>query len=190
MTATKSKSEIRAEIRKLKREPSNLLTAIADSREICNRLALCPEFQQATRILLYHSLADEVNTHQFIQDWCDKKEIYLPRVNGEQLQLAHFRNADDLELGSYSIIEPKASAISDIDINDIDLVVLPAMAIDRHGNRLGRGKGFYDRLLQDYTAGYKIGIIYDYQLLDNIPANEHDIRIDKIITNSEIIITT
>ncbi|MFI3240172.1 MAG: 5-formyltetrahydrofolate cyclo-ligase [Bacteroidales bacterium] len=183
-----TKSDIRADIRKLKSKHSNT-QAIADSHEICNRMELCAEFQNAHRILLYHSLADEVNTHQLIQRWSDMKEIYLPRVNGEQLQLAHYCTPDDLEMGSYSIIEPKKSTISSIDINDIELVILPAMAIDRSGNRLGRGKGYYDRLLHNYTKGCKIGIIYDYQLLDNIPSDKHDIKIDKIITNKEIVTT-
>lgn len=183
-----TKSEIRREIRKLKNQQSSA-QSIAKSTEICNQLALCPEFQKAQRILLYHSLTDEVNTHQFIEDWSKTKELYLPRVTGKILQLAHYHNPSDLELGSYSIIEPKESTISTIDINEIELVILPAIAIDYNGNRLGRGKGYYDRLLSEYTKGYKIGIIYDFQLLNNIPSDSHDIKIDKIVTNKDIITT-
>lgn len=89
-----------------------------------------------------------------------------------------------LELGSFQIEEPTGNDLTDVD--DIELMVIPAVAFDRKGNRLGRGKGFYDRLLKTSRAT-KIGVGYEFQLLDSIPCEPHDVAMDMVITQKTLI---
>ena len=87
-------------------------------------------------------------------------------------------------IGSYNIIEPIGTPIP---ASEIDLIIVPGVAFDKSGNRLGRGKGFYDRLLHNLSA-IKIGVGYDFQLIEKINTEPHDIAMDAIITPSNSII--
>lgn len=134
-------------------------------------------FMMADKILMYHSLPDELSTHAFLNKWKGRKSFYLPRVNGVNLDILPFEESR-LELGAFHIEEP--SGDNTVSPEEIELVVVPGMAYDRRGNRLGRGKGFYDRLLAS-TKATKVGIAYEFQLLDEIPAEPHDISMDIVI---------
>ncbi|MDE6843571.1 MAG: 5-formyltetrahydrofolate cyclo-ligase, partial [Muribaculaceae bacterium] len=90
-----------------------------------------------------------------------------------------------LELGSFHIEEPTGDDL--VDPSQIEMMVIPGVAFDRRGNRMGRGKGFYDRLLQTAKAT-KIGVGYEFQLMDEIPTEEHDVPMDIVITQSGTII--
>ena len=89
-----------------------------------------------------------------------------------------------LALGAFHIEEPQGD--DTVDPDSIELMVIPAVAYDRNGNRLGRGKGFYDRLLAS-TKARKVGIAYDFQLVDEIPAEPHDVPVDIVITETRFI---
>ena len=138
----------------------------------------------ADRILMYHSLPDELSTHAFLRKWGNKKHFFLPRVNGVNLDILPY-NESRLELGSFHIEEPTGEDFADPE--EIELIVVPAVAYDNTGNRLGRGKGFYDRLLST-TKATKIGVGYDFQLVESIPAEEHDIPVDIVITQTSMIV--
>lgn len=140
-------------------------------------------FQAANRILAYHSLPDELSTIDFINKWEKEKQLFLPRVNGEDLELLPY-NRTSLHTGAFQIEEPNGTNTADPD--SMDLIIVPAVALDRNGNRLGRGKGFYDRLLAR-TNAVTIGVGYDFQLVDNIPMESHDAPLDIVITQSHII---
>lgn len=90
---------------------------------------------------------------------------------------------DDLKKGAYGILEP--SVVKTADEKDIDVILVPGLAFDRHGGRMGFGKGYYDRLLETSIA-VKIGLCYDFQLFDTIPTESHDVPMDFIITEKEI----
>ncbi|MCM1522004.1 MAG: 5-formyltetrahydrofolate cyclo-ligase [Muribaculaceae bacterium] len=139
-------------------------------------------FMMADRILMYHSLPDELSTRSFISKWASRKRFYLPRVNGVNLDILPY-DEQSLALGSFHIEEPTGNDTASID--DIELVVVPAIAYDRRGNRVGRGKGYYDRLLST-TRALKVGVGYDFQLMDDdeIPFEPHDVRVDIVITES------
>ncbi len=138
-------------------------------------------FMMADRILMYHSLPDELSTRSFIDKWASRKRFYLPRVNGLHLEILPY-DEQQLALGSFHIEEPTGSDTASID--DIELVVVPGIAYDRRGNRVGRGKGYYDRLLGE-TRALKVGVGYDFQLMEEeIPAEPHDVRVDVVITES------
>lgn len=156
------------------------------SQKVLAMLENSAAFMLSNNILMYHSLDDEVFTHSFIDKWNTHKNFFLPRVNGFDLEILSY-DKSNLRSGAFKIEEPEGNEIHDIE--DIELIIVPAVALDRSGNRIGRGKGFYDRLLKNAKAT-KIGIIYDFQLIDNIPAEAHDITVDYIITENEIIRTT
>lgn len=127
-------------------------------------------------------MKDEVHTHAFIEKWSKHKEIVLPVVTGETLELRSYSGVNGLKAGIYNIQEPVGNPFHDYSV--IDLVVVPGVAFDAEGHRLGRGKGYYDRLLPLINA-VKIGICFPFQLVDHIPTEAFDIQMDEIITISE-----
>lgn len=137
----------------------------------------------ADKILMYHSLPDELSTIDFIDKWHTRKHFFLPRVNGVNLDVLPY-DRTRLQYGSFHIEEPTGDDIEDID--NIELIIVPGIAYDNRGNRVGRGKGYYDRLLSR-TKATKIGIGYDFQLVDEIDSEPHDITMDIVITDSRII---
>lgn len=140
-------------------------------------------FRQAKTVLLYYSLKDEVQTQAFVEKWSKKKNILLPVVVGDDLELRKYSGKQNLRTGSYRIEEPTGELFTDY--TSIELAIIPGVAFDRSGNRLGRGKGYYDRLLPKLDLSYKIGICFSFQLTDQIPAEEHDIRMDYILTEEQ-----
>ena len=173
-----NKAELRKYIRELKKQHEE--TAAADSQLIMQLLEANEHFQKAKTVLLYHSLPDEVCTHDFIYKWCDKKLLLLPKVVGDDLELRIYRNVSELAIGSFGIAEPTGKLFTDYD--KIDFVAVPGMAFDKKGNRLGRGKGYYDRLLPLLTNAYKVGICFPYQIVDEVPVEPTDIAMDICIS--------
>lgn len=153
------------------------------SVEILAALEAHPAFRAANTVLLYHSLDDEVDTHAFIRKWSSSKQILLPVVIGDELELRIYTGAEDMEISHYGIEEPVGEAFTDYD--SIDFIAVPGVAFDQKGNRLGRGKGYYDRLLPHIPSAYKAGICFPFQLVEEVPAESYDVRMDIIITINE-----
>ncbi|KAA6343003.1 5-formyltetrahydrofolate cyclo-ligase [termite gut metagenome] len=156
-------------------------TLQAQSADILRQLETHIVFKEAHTVLLFHSLKDEPDTHAFIEKWSGTKVILLPVVCGESLELRVYSNHQSLSAGTYGIDEPSGEAFTDY--ASIDLAVIPGVAFDRFGNRLGRGKGYYDKLLPHLSA-HKIGIGFSFQLVEEVPARELDVRMDEVITPS------
>lgn len=154
------------------------------AEEVFERLEKTAAFLLADRIMMYHSLPDELYTHDFLRKWAGRKRFYLPRINGVDLEVLPYEESR-LELGSFHIEEPSGHEITDP--SEIELVVVPAVAYDKKGKRLGRGKGFYDRFLKQ-TKATKIGVGYEFQLVDELPSEPHDIPMDIVITQKTTII--
>ena len=140
----------------------------SQSAEILAALEAHPAFRAAHIVLLYYSLKDEVDTHEFVRKWSREKR-----------ELRVYTGPEDLATGSYGIEEPTGELFTDYAA--IDFVAVPGVAFDNAGNRLGRGKGYYDRLLPRLTA-FKAGICFPFQLVEEVPAEPFDIRMDTIIT--------
>ncbi len=177
-----NKKEIRQEIRQLK----NRLTdyeKIESANIVFEKIESSDFFIKAKNILIYNSLSDELSTKSVISRWHGVKNIFLPRVNGDILEILPY-DANSLEKGSFNIDEPMGENTCDISI--IDMIITPAIAYDRNGNRIGRGKGYYDRLLQKASA-LKIGVGYDFQLISHINSEPHDIPVDIIVTPNNFI---
>lgn len=156
------------------------------SLEALERLEQTDLFRQARCIALYHALPDEVQTAAFIEKWGEVKTLLLPIVEGNDLTLHAYTGTDALQCGAFGIMEPVRCEPCEED--GIDLIIVPGIAFDRHGNRLGRGKGYYDRLLRNLSAP-KIGLCFDFQLHDHIPVEPFDIRMDGVVTETKTVLT-
>jgi 5-formyltetrahydrofolate cyclo-ligase len=144
------------------------------------RLEQHPRFASAHTLLLYHSLPDEVQTAEFIRKWSTRKRIILPVVVGDDLELRVYEGETSLRKGAFNILEPTGTLFTEYE--ELDLAIIPGVAFDPNGNRLGRGKGYYDRLLARLPATlYKIGICFDFQKLPNIPTEPHDHVMNEVI---------
>lgn len=161
------------------------------SRAVVERLIASPSWCQAHSVLLYHSLPDEVDTHALIrQAAAEGKHVLLPVVVGDELELRPYSSDDDLTLGSFNILEPRAINVNDNEdersqpptFDKIDLAVIPGVAFTPDGRRLGRGRGYYDRLLVRLSDTIKVGICWPFQILPDIPTDFHDITMDHVIT--------
>lgn len=150
------------------------------STRLLSKLEDHPIFVKAKTILFYYSLPDEVQTHEFIERWKKEKDIVLPVVVGEtELELRQYTGHQDMAKGAFGIEEPVGEAFETF--QDIDLAVVPGVSFDTHGNRLGRGKGYYDRLLPKIKA-YKIGICYGFQVSEEIPVDKYDFPMNEVYT--------
>lgn len=176
------KRELRRKIKHLRMMLSEE-EKLSAAEEVFSQLERTAAFTLANKILMYHSLPDELPTIAFLKKWGGIKNFFLPRVNGVNLDILPY-DQSRLELGAFHIEEPQGDDI--VDPAEIELIVVPAVAYDKTGNRLGRGKGFYDRLLAT-TKATKIGVAYDFQLVETLPAEDHDIPMDFIITQKTII---
>lgn len=145
------------------------------SLEICQRVQETPQWQDAKVVLLYHALPDEVNTKPLLN--AIGKRILLPVVVGDDLEVREYDGTTSE--GAFHIQEPMGNAFTNYD--QIDLAIIPGMAFDHAGHRLGRGKGYYDRLLPRLSHAYRLGICFPFQLLNDIPCESHDITMHEVI---------
>lgn len=155
------------------------------SAKITDRLEETKLFQQASCIALYHAIAGEVQTAAFIEKWYREKRLLLPVVKGSDLLLLQYAGKESLKAGAFGIQEPTEECRI-VPESEIDLIIVPGVAFDRQHNRLGRGKGFYDRLLSTLDIP-KIGICYDFQLKETIPVEPFDRKMDLIVTEKEVL---
>ena len=179
------KKELRAIVRRLKKDLTDEMK-LEQSRKVFGIIEQLPVFQQAQKVLLYHSLPDELPTHHVIRAWAKIKQVYLPRVNGDDLDILPF-NAELTDDNMFHIFEPTGDELLPPD--QLDLIIVPAIALDAHCNRMGRGKGFYDRLLNPLTDAYTIGVGFDCQFFDSIPYEPHDKRLTAVITPEHQVIS-
>lgn len=149
------------------------------AKAVFDMLEKTAAFLMSENILMYHSLPDELSTHRFIEKWHSSKHFFLPRVNGLNLEILPF-DKSRMKLGAFQIEEPQGN--DTVSVRDIDLIIVPGVGYDSRGNRVGRGKGYYDRLLAE-TNATKIGVAYDFQIVDSIETDSHDERVDIVITD-------
>lgn len=171
------KKELRKQVRMLKKEctaeelEQKSLAAVA-------KLEKHPLFMQAQRVMLYASLPDEVQTIQLIEKYRHTKQIILPTVVGDDIIPVAVDDDTDFAIGDFNIPEPQNKPY----LGEYDLIVVPGMAFDKNGNRLGRGKGYYDRFLSSHQNVKRIGLCFDFQLVDSIPTEPTDIPVDEVIS--------
>jgi len=135
-------------------------------------------FQNSCNIAIYWPLHKEVDLRELILKYFKNKNIYLPFVLGENIGLKKFEGPDNLKEGTYGIMEPNGIEFTNYSL--LNLVIVPGIAFDKNGNRLGRGKGYYDKLLSTINA-YKIGVCFDFQLVNTLPVDDNDIPVDEVV---------
>ena len=148
---------------------------------IFNKIISLKEYKQSKIILTYVSLKEEVDTMELIKDSLKKgKRVAVPKCEGNDIVFYYINNLEDLEERSYGILEPKTNEV----VNDFDnsICIVPGIAFDKTNNRIGYGKGFYDRFLEKYN-GIKIGLTYRECICDKIDSESNDIKMDMIIKN-------
>lgn len=151
------------------------------SAEVCRMLLADSVVRASVRIALYSPLDDEIDISEATNALAnDGKEVYLPHViNGCDMCFCRYEGEDNLCKGAFGIMEPSGERLSDASC--LDVIVVPGVAFDFSGNRMGRGRGFYDRALSSMRATYKIGVCFDFQKVANVPTDEFDIKMDSVI---------
>lgn len=148
-----------------------------------------PEFKKAKIILFYVSIRGEVRTDKMISESLEKgKRILVPfaDLKNKTLLISEINDLDELSPGAFGIPEPKNP--KEFPLERIDIVVIPGIAFDMKGNRVGYGMGFYDRFLKTLKPHvHKIALSYGLQIVSGIPTDGEDVRVNKIITEKEII---
>lgn len=170
-----------------RRRAQSLVVKKSSDTEIQRRFFERAEWNKASIVCVYVSLLEEVDTTKLIKYLLDKKKcVVVPKVlENESLGLFQIYSQEDLVIGRFGVLEPRAHCNA-VDKKLVELFVVPGIAFDRKGNRLGWGKGYYDRLLQNIRVS-KIALAYSFQLVDEISFDNHDIRMTSIITEKEVI---
>lgn len=177
------KKEIRKEIRRKKEScPKEQLQEW--SQTLCHQLEQTDAFRRAETVLLYYALPDEVDTAPLIRKYAGQKQILLPVVCGEELTVRRYCDEQHISTDNFFGIREPEGADVDLTQTRIDLVVVPGMAFTADGLRLGRGKGYYDRLLSraELAGTTRIGLCFPFQLLPELPTEAHDIRMHQVVT--------
>lgn len=176
--ATTTKREIRkavrSEIARLSPEQKCALSA-----QIFSKIATLEEFTDARVVALFVSLADEPVTPPFIEQIGGSKRVVVPRIEGEEMEF--YDIAEGLKEGAYGILEPCGEV--PVEPSEIDVMIVPGVAFTADGARCGRGKGFYDKYLS--RNGFRactIGVCYPCQVVKELPTEEHDKRLDCVIS--------
>ena len=153
---------------------------------IIKKLSRLGEFRKAGTIMFYLPIHGEVDLRALFGKFRLNKKFILPKIKDEKnLHLYHIDNLEDTAPGKFKIPEPKLH-LQRAAASEIDLVLVPGIAFAKSGHRIGYGKGFYDRLMKK-IKGPKIGIAYDFQMVENIPAEKHDTPMDIIVTEKRIL---
>ncbi|MBC8062338.1 MAG: 5-formyltetrahydrofolate cyclo-ligase [Clostridiaceae bacterium] len=185
------------------RDKNNIRSFILEQREKVNNdirkqwdegimiQLLESEFYKKSRVIfVFVSFKSEVNTHKIIEHALKhSKIIYVPKIKSKEnvMEIFQINSLKDLKTGYFNILEPEESCLA-ADSNNIDLILMPGVAFDRLGGRVGYGRGFYDEFLRKMDKSVdKIALAYDFQILDKVPMDEFDVKIDGIVTNREII---
>ena len=164
----------------------------AISRRIVAQFMALPEFSAAKTVMFYVDVRSEVRTrHDLANALQTGRRIIIPYCVDGELELFHLESMDELELGMYRILEPRAELRSlpakRVAVEELDLVMVPGVAFDRRGGRTGHGKGYYDKLLEHARADTPlIALAFECQLFPEIPMQSHDMFMDKVVTEKAV----
>lgn len=160
------------------------------SREIVRRLTMLREIREAATLMVFVNFGSEVVTDGLIGwGWAEGKRIVVPhcRPEGRVLTPCLIAGFDELEAGSYGIREPRADRLRVVPHGEIDAVLVPAVAFDRLGYRVGYGGGYYDRFLPLVPRAARIGAVFACQIVDSVPVDRYDVQVERVVTEEGII---
>ncbi len=158
------------------------------SKLICGNLLAASLYNSSRTVALYHSFKNEVDTQAvFKRSLSLGKAVLFPRVEKERLVFCRVKSSDDLMLsGKYGICEPLPH-LPETDTCDIELFIVPGVAFDIWGGRLGYGKGFYDRALEFVPSGRIVGLCFNFQVFDFLPTSALDKRAGHLVSESGVL---
>ncbi|MDX9714940.1 MAG: 5-formyltetrahydrofolate cyclo-ligase [Dissulfurispiraceae bacterium] len=159
------------------------------NKDILNRLSLIADFIEANVLLPYASFRSEVDTWMIMKEWLGRgRRLLLPRVDNRTGSLGIYEvyDIDDLQRSTYGIMEPDPAKSRNADASEADLILVPGAVFDLSCNRIGYGKGYYDRLLKNRISK-AAGLAYDEQIVDSLPTEPHDAVLDMIVTDKRVI---
>lgn len=181
-----AKRELRARMRSVRA----VLPASAReerSRAAAERVRELAEYVAAQTIIGFSAIQKEVDPAELLASARESgKRIGLPRVVGDLLELHEFRDLSELREGAFGVLEPAASAPVILP-SEVDLVIVPGLAFDARGHRLGYGRGFYDRLLPQMPKAFRLGFAYDFQVVMELPDDAHDIPMHAVATDQRVL---
>lgn len=158
------------------------------SHQIVARCMALPEYLAARTVMFYIDVRSEVRTrHDLAKALASDKKVVVPYCVDGELELFHLQDMTELETGMYKILEPKAELRAvpkkRVEIESLDLVIVPGVAFDRNGGRTGHGKGYYDKLLEHARPDTPlVALAFECQLFPEIPTGEYDVHMDKVVT--------
>ena len=177
--------EEKNEIRTFIRQQKNLHTQeqlASMSEAVCNSIVCDGQWRLCNTVLLYYPLQDEVDVRPLIQMAHQAgHRVLLPVVVGQDLELRLYQGEDSLRAGAYNIMEPVGPLFPPEQYCQIQMAIVPGMAFSASGQQLGRGKGYYDRLLPQLSQAYKIGVCFPFQFLTDVPSEEHDVAMNEVV---------
>lgn len=162
------------------------------SMAIFEKLVALPRYSSATLVMCYVSFGSEVATRQLLfRIWADGKRLVVPYCSGDRLELFELGSFEELQPGTMGILEPEKSlqglAERRRDLKDLDCIVVPGLAFDRHGGRIGYGKGYYDLLLAEARPETAmVAIAFESQMIEEVPMDEWDVCVDTIVTETAV----
>jgi len=159
----------------------------AHSDTICLKLMNLDLYEKASFIMAYCPINNEVDTSLLLDECLETKKLALPRTDiiKKTITPCEVHSLADLKIGAYNIFEPNENCTKAA-IDKIDIVVVPLVAFDKKGTRLGYGGGYYDRMLAKMPNCKKIGIAFSFQEMDSIKSEDHDVELDMVITEKKI----
>lgn len=164
----------------------------AKSQLICERLVSLPSYQAAKTVMFYVDVRSEVRTRHYLPIALRHgKRIVVPYCVDRELELFLLTDMDQLALGSFRILEPRAELRglphTTIDVKELDLVIVPGVAFDRRGGRLGHGFGYYDKLLEHARSETPlVALGFECQIFDEVPMQDHDIYMDQVVSETAV----
>ena len=185
----KSKTDIRQEIG-IARAALSPEWIVENSRELQQLLSSMQEYQDATTVGCYLSVAGEVSTVDIVSAcWSDGKKVCVPAYDErcKGYGLASLSNGTELKTGLFGIPEPVV--VEWVHLDEIDMMIVPGLAFDAHGGRVGHGGGYYDRILQQKPGLLAVAVAFECQVKDEVPMTPLDVRMDFIVTEQRIIPT-
>lgn len=156
------------------------------SYEIKNELFNLEQYKKSRTVMFFVSFSSEVHTHEMIKASLRNKTVVVPKVMNNEIEPSLIMDFDNLvPSGKFGILEPiEAMKIA---YKNIDIVLVPGIAFDKEGHRIGYGFGYYDKFLKKVPKAVKIGLCFDFQVVEKIPHEEHDVPVDMIVTEKKVI---
>lgn len=180
------KEQLRKEMRE-KREALTEDVVEAASRKVYERLIGMPQLKDAKTVLVYADFDHEIHTGE-LTGWLlyNGKTVGLPLIEDDEMSAMQYRG-NQIRIGRFGIAEPVGGAGTEIPADRIDLIICPGVAFTEKKDRVGFGRGYFDRFFQRAANAYKIGLAYDFQIADDVKTGPNDVKMDAIVTPDRII---